>query len=209
VPRRGVAGARVEVAVGTEGERAAVDVGRAGDAGDDRLELAAERELADAVVLGGGVVDVNRLVGRYLGETAMPSRPPSPDARTSDSRWASVTVRPFASESGPTLRMRPVSRSVTRADPSGRNDMPHGTSRPLGQDGDRDLLVPPLGSSSSAEGRRPRRRQVGRGASLIGIGRPKLHAEVEPQHAASATTAARPGGNARSLDLLETRRTPG
>ena len=42
-----------------------------------------------------------------------------------------VTVRPLESDLGPTCRMRPVSRSVTRAAPSGRKAIPHGTARPL------------------------------------------------------------------------------
>src|SRR6266508_1137204 len=59
----------------------------------------------------------------------MPIRPPSPPGTASAMVCTVVTARPSEVDSLPTLRIFLLSRSVTRADPSGRNAMPHGTAR--------------------------------------------------------------------------------
>ena len=58
------------------------------------------------------------------GDTATPSRPPSPSGRTPG--ILPSTVRRLAR---PTCSSSALSRRVTRAEPSGRNAMAHGTSR--------------------------------------------------------------------------------
>src|SRR5258706_10327289 len=62
----------------------------------------------------------------YEGETATPSRPPSPPGRAALIRWTSLTTPRLL-----TRRTRLVSRSVTSAEPSGRKASPHGVVRPL------------------------------------------------------------------------------
>lgn len=61
----------------------------------------------------------------------MPISPPSPDAATSAMVCTGVTFSPSGPDSGPTRRIRPLSRSVTSAAPSGRKAIAHGTRRPL------------------------------------------------------------------------------
>src|SRR3954447_19396188 len=56
----------------------------------------------------------------------MPSRPPSPSPRTPSTRPTGVTVPDVA-----TCTIRSSSRSLTRADPSGRNVRPHGALSPV------------------------------------------------------------------------------
>src|SRR3954470_6372890 len=56
----------------------------------------------------------------------MPSSPPSPVPSTSLTLPTLLTV-----PSSSTCLIRSVSRSLTSAEPSGRNASPHGTSRPL------------------------------------------------------------------------------
>src|SRR4051812_7810712 len=56
----------------------------------------------------------------------MPSRPPSPLPRTPSTRPTGVTVPDVA-----TCTIRSSSRSLTRADPSGRNVSPHGALSPV------------------------------------------------------------------------------
>src|SRR6266511_4417419 len=56
----------------------------------------------------------------------MPSRPPSPLGRASSMRCTSRTVPSAVID-----RILALSRSVTRAEPSGRNASPHGATRPL------------------------------------------------------------------------------
>jgi hypothetical protein len=67
----------------------------------------------------------------YFGDTARPSRPPSPLGLASEMVCTVLTTSPFALDFGPTLRIFRVSRSVTSAAPSGRKSIAHGTSRPL------------------------------------------------------------------------------
>src|SRR6478672_2332508 len=58
------------------------------------------------------------------GDTATPSRPPSPSGRTPGTCPSTLGVCPAL-----TCRSWALSRRVTRAEPSGRKAMPHGTSR--------------------------------------------------------------------------------
>src|SRR6476646_5301261 len=61
----------------------------------------------------------------YRGESASPSRPPSPLCSTPG------TVPTTRFVAAPTSRTQPVSRSPTRACPSGRNAIPHGVVMPV------------------------------------------------------------------------------
>ena len=56
----------------------------------------------------------------------MPSSPPSPVPSTP---WTVPTL--VTAPCGVTCTIRAVSRSLTKAEPSGRNAMPHGTSSPV------------------------------------------------------------------------------
>src|SRR3954451_19863318 len=59
----GLSHTRVELAVGSERDPAAVVNRAVADAGDDRIELAAELEAGDPVVADGREVRVDELVG--------------------------------------------------------------------------------------------------------------------------------------------------
>jgi hypothetical protein len=61
-----------------------------------------------------------------VGDSAMPSSPPSPDVSMPGTVISSRAGVRF----GKTCRMRPVSRSPTRAVPSGRRVSPVGTDSP-------------------------------------------------------------------------------
>src|SRR5687767_13952698 len=65
----------------------------------------------------------------YVGETAMPIRPPSPPGTAPLTVCTVVTESPSEVDSLPTLRIYLLSRSVTSPEASGRNAMPHGTAR--------------------------------------------------------------------------------
>src|SRR5688572_12421151 len=67
----------------------------------------------------------------YAGDTAMPIRPPSPPGTASPIVCTVVTASPSDVDSLPTFSSFLLSRSVTNAEPSGRNAIAHGTARPL------------------------------------------------------------------------------
>src|SRR5580765_6310731 len=70
------------------------------------------------------------------GETATPNSPPSPSGRTPGTSPSTVGACPAR-----TWMRRPSSRSVTSAEPSGRNASPQGTSRSLAMVAGADRLV--------------------------------------------------------------------
>ena len=159
---------------------------RARDAGEDRLRLAAQLELGDPVVLWRSSSRCrpscrSRTSGRRRCRAGRRRRP----ACTSASRCTSVTVSPSASDSGPTCRIRAVSRSVTSAPPSGRNAMPHGTSSPLASTVVDDLLVA-LGRSLPARPTPTGGGRLGGAPCCVGIGRAEAARRGQRQHGGRA-----------------------
>ena len=133
----GVAGGDVEVAVGAEREPAAVVVVGLGDAVDDHRpraqRVAVQGHPHDAVVVGRGEVDEDAAVGGEPGGDGDPEQ-----ARLTQRLRRRALCRPGPAAAPPsrTRSTVPWSRSVTRAEPSGRKASPQGTWRPAG-DGDR------------------------------------------------------------------------
>ena len=107
-------------------------VGRGPDAGEDRLGLAEAAVVGhpdDPVVVVGRQVGVEQPVGRRRRDAARARA-----ARSRRPRRPGTVRRAFRPGRHCRRRRgarRPVSRSPTSAEPSGRNAMPHGTARPV------------------------------------------------------------------------------
>ena len=183
----GLAGGDVEIAVGAEGEPAAVVDRPARDPGEDGSRsaepVAVEGQCEHAIVAVGGGVDEDPVVlGVRRGDR--------------EAEQAGLAHRAGSGRPGPrdgpvlrtTCRIRPLSRSVTRAEPSGRKSMPQGTSR------------------WSATVPRTRGGPVGAGEAVVGVGVPDersapglapfgvggtLSAGPEPPHPATVAARAR------------------
>src|SRR3954470_8888951 len=87
----------------------------------------------------------------YCSETATPSSPPSPLGTAASIFCSSATSIPSDVVSLPTLSSRLLSRSVTNADPSGRNAIAHGTASPLASTVT-DTSAPPLSLPPELDG---------------------------------------------------------
>src|ERR1700754_2000960 len=118
------------------------------------------------------------------GETANPSRPPSPTADTPGTVMTARGRPPFA----PIRSTFPVVRSATSASPPGRNAIPHGTWSPVatvrrvGTRGDRvgagDAVAVALGDAVAVSG--------GAGEEAAGVEEGRR--EDEPQAATASAT---------------------
>src|SRR6185369_8833872 len=134
----------------------------------------------------------------YCGETAMPSRPPSPVDFTSSMVCTGVTVSPSAPAGIAIFMMRWVSRSVASAVPSGRNASAHGTFSPCAI-----TLATALGGVLSSEVDGGRVGRLGGPPASVSLGGPNAHPasrKLSTAHSAMAGDQRRGrGGTASSL----------